>query len=199
MNVHPVKTTTGTVIENPPLARFLFDDTRLAPVWAVIRVLLGWAWLEPGLHKLSDPKWMQTGEALQGFWTKAVAIPDAPARPAITFGWYRDFLNTLLSSGSYVWFAKLVAIGEATVGICLIIGAFVGVAAFLGAFMNWNFMLAGSASSNPLLFVAGIALVLAWKTAGYYGVDRFLLPRLGTPWSLGPILKKQDQAAANKA
>src|SRR5436190_17167078 len=85
MNVHPVKTTTGTVIDNPPLARFLFDDTRLAPVWAVIRVLLGWAWLEPGLHKLSDPKWMETGEALKGFWVRIAAIPEAPAKPAITF------------------------------------------------------------------------------------------------------------------
>jgi thiosulfate dehydrogenase [quinone] large subunit len=24
---------------------------------------------------------------------------------------------------------------------------------------------------------------MAWKVAGYYGVDRVLLPRLGTPWT----------------
>jgi hypothetical protein len=24
--------------------------------------------------------------------------------------------------------------------------------------------------------------VLAWRIAGYYGVDRYLLPRLGVPW-----------------
>jgi len=28
----------------------------------------------------------------------------------------------------------------------------------------------------------GFLLVLAWKTAGYIGLDRFLLPLLGTPW-----------------
>jgi thiosulfate dehydrogenase [quinone] large subunit len=88
----------------------------------------------------------------------------------------------LLDSGSYVWFAKLIAIGEVLVGVGLILGIFVGIAAFFGAFMNWNFGMAGSASTNPLLFAAGILLVLAWKTAGYYGVDRYLLPRLGTPW-----------------
>jgi thiosulfate dehydrogenase [quinone] large subunit len=59
---------------------------------------------------------------------------------------------------------------------------FVGIAAFFAALMNWNFIMAGSASSNGLLLMGAIVLILAWKTAGYYGVDRFLLPRLGTPW-----------------
>jgi len=51
-----------------------------------------------------------------------------------------------------------------------------------GAFMNLNFMLAGSASTNPVLLLLGFLIVLAWKTAGYIGLDRFLLPLLGTPW-----------------
>jgi thiosulfate dehydrogenase [quinone] large subunit len=182
MNIHPVKTKKGTVVTNPPIARFLFEDTRLAPVWAVIRILLGLSWIDAASHKLSSPAWMETGAALKGFWTNAIAIPDAPAKPAITFDWYRSFLQGLLDSGSYVWFAKLVAIGEMAIGIALVLGAFVGIAAVFGGLMNWNFMMAGSASSNPLLFLAAIVLVLAWKTAGYYGLDRFLLPYLGTPW-----------------
>jgi thiosulfate dehydrogenase [quinone] large subunit len=181
MNEHIVKTNRGTLVTNPPLARLLFDDTRFSVIWAVIRVLVGLSWVDASLHKLSSPAWMETGEALKGFWASAVKIPDA-GKPAITFDWYRSFLQGLLDSGAYVWFAKLVAIGEFAVGVALIIGAFVGIAAFFGAFMNWNFMMAGSASTNPLLFAAAILLVLAWKTAGYYGVDRFLLPRLGTPW-----------------
>ena len=59
-----------------------------------------------------------------------------------------------------------------------------GIAAFFGAFMNFNFMLAGSASTNPVLFLGGIILILAWKNAGYWGLDRWLLQRLGTPWSV---------------
>jgi thiosulfate dehydrogenase [quinone] large subunit len=201
MSIHPMRTESGTVIHNPPIARFLFDDRRMAPVWLVVRILLGWAWLEPGLHKLSDPAWMQTGDALKGFWTRAVAIPDPPARPEITFDWYRGFLQGMLDTGAYAWFAKLVAIGEAAVGVMLIIGAFVGIAAFLGAFMNWNYMLAGSASSNPLLFVAALLLIMAWKTAGYYGIDRWLLSKLGTPWTpgtpLGPEVPDRRTAAGN--
>jgi thiosulfate dehydrogenase [quinone] large subunit len=49
--------------------------------------------------------------------------------------------------------------------------------------MNWNFMMAGSASSNPMLFVVALVLIFAWKTAGYLGADFFLLRFLGTPWS----------------
>jgi thiosulfate dehydrogenase [quinone] large subunit len=61
-------------------------------------------------------------------------------------------------------------------------GTLVGIAAFFGALMNMSFLLAGSASSNPVLFTFAIGLILAWKVAGYYGVDRWLLPMLGVPW-----------------
>ena len=30
-------------------------------------------------------------------------------------------------------------------------------------------------------------LVIAWKVAGWWGLDRWLLPRLGTPWARGPL------------
>ena len=80
------------------------------------------------------------------------------------------------------WFGPLVAWGELLIGIALIIGAFVGVAAFFGMFMNWNFIMAGAASTNGLLLVAAFLLVLAWKVAGYIGADYFLLRWLGVPW-----------------
>ncbi|MBT4003565.1 MAG: hypothetical protein HOF10_09660 [Chloroflexi bacterium] len=55
--------------------------------------------------------------------------------------------------------------------------------------MNWNFMMAGSASTNPMLFVVALGLILAWKVAGYIGADRFLLRWIGTPWK-----EKETQA-----
>jgi thiosulfate dehydrogenase [quinone] large subunit len=186
-----VKTRHGVVIHNPPLARFLFDDTRLAPVWLIVRVLVGWSWMSAGLTKLGEPEWMVTGEALKGFWTRAVAVPDPPAKPIITYDWYRTFLQGMLDSGSYVWFAKLVAIGETVIGLCLILGLFVGIAAFVGAFMNWNYIMAGSASSNGFMALGAILLILAWKTAGWYGLDRFVLPLVGTPWQ-----QREEQVAA---
>jgi len=182
------------VFTDPPIAEKLLNSTSFALVWLVVRLYVGYQWLSSGLGKLSNPAWTVTGEALQGFWARAVAIPEAPARPAITYDWYRAFLQGLLDSGSHVWFAKLVVAGEILIGIALILGLFTAIAAFFGGFMNWNFMMAGTASTNPVLFTLSILLILAWKTAGYWGLDRFVLPMLGTPWQPGKVFKGKAEA-----
>ncbi len=174
-------TTKGRTIQDPPIAQFLFSDVRMSWVWLVLRVWLGYQWLHAGLEKVVNPAWMDTGVALKGFWVHAVEIP-AEGRPAIAFDWYRSFLTFLLNTESYTWFAKLIVAGELLIGFALIIGAFVGIAAFFGAAMNWNFIMAGSASTNGLMLLIAIVLVLAWKTAGYIGADYVLLRWLGVPW-----------------
>ncbi len=169
------------IIPDPPIARLLFASTRSAWFWLLIRLYLGYEWLESGWGKVSGGTWA-SGDALRGFWTNAVAIPEG-GRPAIAFDWYRDFINFMLEQGWYTWFADLIMWGELLIGVGLILGAFVGFAAFFGALLNWNFIMAGTASTNGLLFVIAIALILAWKVAGWYGLDRWLLPLIGTPWS----------------
>lgn len=166
-------------INDPPIAKFIFSDTRFSVVWLVLRLYMGWAWIDAASHKIFDPKWVTTGESLKGFWTNALKLEP---KPVIAFDWYRTFIQYLVDTQSYTWFAKLVAYGELLIGLGLILGAFTGVAAFFGGFMNWNFMMAGSASTNPWLFLLAVLVMLAWKTAGYWGLDRFLLPLLGTPW-----------------
>jgi hypothetical protein len=42
------------VVADPPLARFLFADTRLAPLSLVVRLYVGFAWLDAGWHKVTD-------------------------------------------------------------------------------------------------------------------------------------------------
>ena len=176
---------TTEVFADPPFAQSLFNSPKWAWFWVIARLYVGYSWLTSGIGKLSNPAWTQTGEALKGFWERAVAIPDAPARPLIAFDWYRGFLQSMIDAGAYTWFSKVVYIGEILIGVALILGLFTGIAAFFGGFMNWNFMMAGSASTNPVLFTLSILLVLAWKTAGWWGLDRFLLPALGTPWQPG--------------
>ena len=77
-----------------------------------------------------------------------------------------------------------------TVGVLLIIGAFSGIAAIVGATLNFNFMLAGSASTNPVMFIVAVLIALGWKAAGWIGLDRWLLPALGTPWEPGPAVEE---------
>ena len=180
-------------VEGPGFARFLFNNSAAGLFWLPIRVFVGVAWLDAGLHKLSDPAWTQGGSALRAYWDRAVAIPEAPARPAITFEWYRDFLNILRDANAETWFAWLVTLGELSVGLGLILGALTGIAAFFGALMNMSFLLAGSASTNPVMFILAIGLMLAWKVAGYYGLDRWLLPKLGTPWRPGGLFVRRDR------
>ena len=52
-------------------------------------------------------------------------------------------------------------------------------------------MLAGIASTNPILGIVAIGVIVAWKTAGWWGVDRVLLPYVGAPWLRGRLLGGQ--------
>ncbi len=180
-----------TVVADPPIARFLFSDTRMAVVWLLVRIYVGWAWLDAGWHKVLDAgaktNYMIDGAGILAFWKRIAVVPDAPSRPTITYDWYRGFIQFLIDNHWEGFMGKVIALGETAVGLGLIFGAFVGIAAVSGAFMNLNFMLAGSSSTNPVLLLLGFLLVLAWKTAGYIGLDRYLMPLLGTPWKVATV------------
>jgi thiosulfate dehydrogenase [quinone] large subunit len=179
-------------VEGPAFARFLFNNSRAGLFWLPVRLFLGFAWLDAGWHKVTGEGWMDGGSSLAGYWANAVAIPEG-GRPPITYDWYRTFLQMLIDNGAESWFAPLIAIGEVAVGLGLIFGVLTGFAAFFGALMNMSFLLAGSASTNPVMFSLAIGLILAWKVAGYYGLDRYLLPMLGTPWH--PAVLDRDKRA----
>lgn len=164
-----------STLNDPAFVKSLFGNPSWAWLWFIARLYVGYTWLTSGWGKLSNPAWVETGVALKGFWERAVAIPDAPARPLIAFNWYRAFIESLLESGSYTWFSKLIVAGELLIGIALILGLFTWAAALAGGFLNWNFMMAGTASVNPVLFTISILLVLSWKTAGWWGLDRWLM------------------------
>ena len=182
-------------IEGPAFTRFLFGNSRAGLFWLPIRLFVGFSWLESGWGKLQNPDWTTGGAALRAYWERAAAIPDE-GRPPITFEWYRDFINFLLNGNHETWFAWVVMFGEVAIGVGLLVGALAGIAAFFGAFMNMSFLLAGSASTNPVMFTLAVGLMLAWRVAGYYGVDRYLLPRLGTPWRPGALFLRREGGSA---
>ena len=97
-----------TVIADPPLARFLFSDTRMAVVWLVLRIYVGFSWLDAGLHKVLDAgaktNYIYDGSGLLAFWQRIAAIPAAPAKPVITYDWYRNFIQFMVDNHWEVFF-----------------------------------------------------------------------------------------------
>ncbi len=152
-------------VEGPAFTRYLFSNTRAGLFWLPIRIFLGFEWAVAGWHKLTGTGWMDGGAPLLGYWQNAVKVPAQGSAP-ITFDWYRAFLQFLIDHQAQSWFAKLITFGELAVGIALLVGALVGVAAFFGIVMNMSYLLAGSTSVNPIMFALAIGLILGWKVAG---------------------------------
>lgn len=196
--------------EEPPLAKWLFGSAQTAWLWLVVRLWLGWEWLHAGWGKvfggelsftsfsLTGPNnigWVRAGEitrdgetvvrgvgdSVAGFAAGAISRAEGP-HPAVAYGWYVNFLEWVRDV-SHPVFGPLVAVGELILGIALIVGAFVGIAAFFGAALNFSFVFAGSAGVNPAMILISGLLILAWRNAGWIGLDRYLLPKLGVPWT----------------
>ena len=187
LQIHPVVT-------DPPIAK-PFSNVNWSWLWFTARLYIGYTWLSSGLGKINNPAWVSTGEASKGSGLVPSPSLKLPPRQRSPLTGTEVFIEGLLNSGSYTWFSKVVVAGELLVGIALILGAFTGIAAFFGAFMNWNFMMAGTASVNPLMLVITILIILAWKTAGWWGLDRWLLPSLGTPWRPGGVFGKRQKGS----
>lgn len=54
----------------------------MAPVWLLVRLYVGWAWLEAGWHKIEAvgaSNYIQDGAGILAFW-KRIAVVPAPRR-----------------------------------------------------------------------------------------------------------------------
>lgn len=164
-----------------PLSRFLFGDRRSAWIWLPVRLYVGYEWLIAGWAKVTSTDWVgwNAGGPLSKFIAGSLS-KTAGLHPDVQ-GWYANFLRSAIESHPAIW-SNIVSYGELLVGVALILGAFTGIAAFFGLFMNLNYLLAGTVSTNPILFVLSIALVLAWRVAGFIGLDNILLRIFGAPW-----------------
>jgi thiosulfate dehydrogenase [quinone] large subunit len=175
-------TTAHYRIDDPPFARALFGDPAWAWMWLLLRCYVGGTWLREGVAKAQSPAWVgsEAGTFLNTWLTAALA-KTAGSHPDVQ-GWYAAFLRDVVVPNTVLW-SYLVTFGEIAVGLGLLLGAFTGIAAFFGTVLSASFLLAGTVSINPLMFGGASLLVLAWKTAGWWGADRWILPAIGTPWA----------------
>ncbi|GFP26356.1 thiosulfate dehydrogenase [quinone] large subunit [Candidatus Hakubella thermalkaliphila] len=150
-------------------------------ILTLIRVWLGYIWVNSALGKVASPVWTgnQRGTAVSGFLQGALAQATGE-RPAV-LGWYADFIRVVAMPNA-TFFSYLIPFGELLVGLALLLGALTTFAALMSAFMNLNFMLAGVAGINPVMYTLAIFVIVAGASAGYYGLDYFLLPRLRPYW-----------------
>lgn len=152
-----------------------FYSPKSAWFWLIVRVYLGWQWLEAGWGKLHNSTWLgsDAGASVSGFLHGALTKMGG-THPDVS-SWYGWFINHVALPHA-VFFSYVITFGEILVGVALILGLFTVVATYFGAFMNFNYLFAGTVSSNPWLLLLSIFLIMARKVAGRIGLDFFVQP-----------------------
>jgi thiosulfate dehydrogenase [quinone] large subunit len=172
----------GGLLEGPSgnlrFSDWLFRSKAASVLWLVARLWLGYEWLNAGYQKLWGSEksafWYGGGAGVKGFSTAGIA-GSATGKGGASYGWWAGFLHNFVIPNSS-WIAKLVTLSELAIGVLLILGLFTGAAAFAGIGLNLIYMFSGSAGVNPAYAIVSLFLILAWRNAGYFGLDRFALP-----------------------
>ncbi|MCF3944265.1 DoxX family protein [Oceanobacillus alkalisoli] len=140
---------------------------QMAIIWTILRIWLGVQWLTAGWGKVVGG--FDASGYLQGVLANATG--EAPTVQA----WYATFIEGFAIPNVGL-INILIPWGELLVGIGLILGAATIPALIAGAFMNLNFLLAGTLSTNPIFYTVAIVLLFTGAASYHYGVDRFIAP-----------------------
>jgi thiosulfate dehydrogenase [quinone] large subunit len=167
---------------NVRTADWLYRSKPASVLWLVARLWLGYGWLNAGYQKLWGSEkavfWNGGGAGVKGFATAGVAGSAAGKGAGASYGWWAAFLHGFVIPNAS-WIAKLITVSELAIGVLLILGLFTGAAAVAALSLNLIYMFTGSAGVNPAYAVVAVFLILAWRNAGYLGLDRFALPSAG--------------------
>ncbi|GKU81840.1 DoxX family protein [Niallia sp. NCCP-28] len=149
---------------------FIRENKIAAGILTLLRLYLGYSWLTSGWGKL-------TGGSFDagGFLANAVNNPVKGPDGTAVYSWYTTFLDSFALPNVEL-FNTLIPIGEVLVGLGLILGCLTTAAAFFGCLMNFSFLLAGTISHNPTDILLSTILLTAGLNAGYYGLDRWVIP-----------------------
>ncbi len=162
---------------NLRFADWLYRSRAASVLWLVVRLVLGYWWLNAGYQKIWGSEkaafWFGGGAGVKGFATAGV-VGSATGKSGASYGWWAAFLHNFVIPNAS-WIAKLISLGEIAIGIALILGLFTGLAALGGLTLNMVYMFTGSAGVNPAYMILEVPLILAWRNAGYLGLDRYAL------------------------
>ena len=175
------------------------DGRVVGIVWLALRWWLASVWLTAGWGKTFGdraPAWVgeRAGAGVTKFLEGALA-KSGGANPEVQ-GWYASFIREVALPNAAL-FGYLVAYGELLVGLALLVGLFTRFAALMGMLMNLAYLAAGVSGQNPQMLVAEAAVVFAGAAAGYYGLDRYVLPAVRA--RLGWVAPSADSGARRAA
>jgi len=153
------------------MLKFWRENKYAAMIVAVIRIILGYKWITSGWGKVTTGGFDATG-----YLTNAITNPVAKG-DEVLYPVYNAFIEHIALPMVDV-INILVPWGELLIGIGLITGILTLPAVFFGLLMNFMFMFAGTISTNPLLVLLGIIVMLAAGNAGKVGGDFFVAPWL---------------------
>ena len=164
----------GTTLRFPD---WLYRSHEASLLWLVVRLWLGYQWVNAGYQKIWGAErsafWFGNGLGVKGFATAGVA-GSATGKGGASYGWWAAFLHNFVIPNAS-WIGKFISLAEILIGVALILGLFTGAAALAGLSLNIIYMFSGSAGVNPAFAVLSVLLVLAWRNAGWIGLDRFIL------------------------
>lgn len=149
--------------------KWLRENRIASALLLVVRLYLGYSWLTSGYGKIME------GFDASGFLKGALAKTGGE-HPSVQ-GWWASFVEGFALPNVDL-FNVLVPWGELLVGLGLILGCFTTAAAFFALVMNFSFLFSGTLSTNPQMVLLTIFIVVAGLNAGWYGLDRFVIPYL---------------------
>lgn len=155
----------------------LLTDRRYAGLWAVVRVLLGWAWLQAGWRMAQDASWMK-GDRL----SCAVQPGVATAKSAVWRLACQSGHPAWLDGAAGVWEARVVAVAVTLLGIAVILGLLTMPAILLGGLAVVIAIPPPAPAWLALQLAAVAGLLAAHGLAGRIGIDRWLLPLWQKGW-----------------
>jgi thiosulfate dehydrogenase [quinone] large subunit len=174
---------------NLPISNWLFRSREASLLWLVARLWLGYEWTNAGYQKIWGSErsafWFGGGVGVKGFATAGITGSTA-GKGGASYGWWAGVLhNFVIPNASAL--GKVVALGEVLIGVGLIVGLFTGAAAIGGLLLNLMYMFSGSAGVNPMYAIVSVFLILAWRNAGWIGLDRLVLQNTWTAHRRGSV------------
>ena len=167
--------------EVPPsplrLSSWLFRSQGASVLWLIVRLWLGYQWINAGYQKIWGSEkiafWYGGGAGVKGFASAGIT-GSATGKGGASYGWRAGFLHNFVIPNAS-WIARLISVAEIVIGIALVLGLFTGLAAFAGLSLNVIYMFSGSSGVNPMYAILSMLLILAWRNAGWFGLDRLVL------------------------